>query len=86
MSRSPLSKTLYALGLIPYTLFALFMAVSRFPRYADQRRCILGNSTREQFWLPKELWKRRHPRRMISNGDSKVRQACSGRSLTEQGL
>ena len=35
-------KTVYALGLIPFTLFALFMAVIRFPRYAGERRRILS--------------------------------------------
>lgn len=54
-------KTAYAVGLIPYTLFSLLMAVSRFPRYANQRRYILRNRSRGQFWLLKELWARRRP-------------------------
>jgi GT2 family glycosyltransferase len=54
-------KTVYALGLIPYTLVSLFMAVIRFPGYASQRRYILDSSPHGRFWLLKELWKRRVP-------------------------
>lgn len=54
-------KTLYALGLIPYTLFSLFAAAARFPRYAGQRRYILSNSPRGRFWLLSELLRRRQP-------------------------
>ncbi len=56
-------KTIYALGLIPYTLFALFMAAIRFPRYAKERSEILHNSPHGKFWLLKELWKRPVPAR-----------------------
>ncbi len=57
----PVKRTVYALGLVPYTLFSLFMAVVRFPKYAEERRYILSHSRRERFWLLKELWKRRPP-------------------------
>lgn len=59
-------KTLYALGLIPYTLFSLVAAVTRFPRYADQRRYILSHSPRGWFWLLGELLKRRQAHRTPS--------------------
>jgi GT2 family glycosyltransferase len=57
----PAKGTIYALGLIPYTLLSLCMAVVRFPRYAEERHYILSHSRRERFWLLKELWKRRPP-------------------------
>jgi len=50
--------TIYALGLIPYTLISLLLAVWKFPRYAGQRRRILNSSPRGRFWLLQELWKR----------------------------
>jgi GT2 family glycosyltransferase len=54
-------RTVYALGLIPFTLFSLFMAAIRFPRHAKDRRYILDHSPRGRFWLLKELWKRQLP-------------------------
>lgn len=54
-------RMVYALGLVPYTLLSLFMAMIRFPRYAQERRYVLGHSRRGRFWLIKELWKRRLP-------------------------
>jgi GT2 family glycosyltransferase len=54
-------RAVYALGLVPYTLYALLMASVRFPRYASERRYILSHSRRERFWLLNELWKRRLP-------------------------
>ncbi len=57
----PVKRTVYALGLIPYTLFSLGMAVVRFPKYAEERRYILSHTQRGRFWLLKELWKRRPP-------------------------
>ena len=56
-------KTIYALGLIPFTFYALIMAVIRFPKYAKERAYILKNSPHGKFWLLKELWKRRLPAR-----------------------
>jgi GT2 family glycosyltransferase len=58
-----LKKAFYALGLIPYTLFALFLAVIRFPRYAKDRAYILKHSPHGKFWLLKELWRRPVPPR-----------------------
>ncbi|MGD8791947.1 MAG: glycosyltransferase family 2 protein [Anaerolineae bacterium] len=58
---SPLKRVVYALGLIPFTLFSLIMAAIRFPRHAEQRRYILSHSKRGRFWLLKELWKRKLP-------------------------
>lgn len=58
-----LKKAVYALGLIPYTLFALFLAVIRFPRYAKDRAYILKHSPHGKFWLLKELWRRPVPPR-----------------------
>jgi GT2 family glycosyltransferase len=54
-------RMVYALGLVPYTLASLFLAVVRFPRYAKERRYILNHSQRGRFWLLRELWKRRLP-------------------------
>lgn len=54
-------KLLYGIGLIPYTLFALCMAVIRFPAYAEQRRYILRHRPHARFWLFKALWNRRIP-------------------------
>jgi GT2 family glycosyltransferase len=52
-------RTLYALGLIPYSLISLFLAIINFPHYATQRQHILSHSPRPPLWLLKELWKRR---------------------------
>ena len=57
----PFKKTIYALGLIPFTLFVLLMAVTRFPSYAKERARILSNSPHGKFWLLKQLWKRPVP-------------------------
>jgi len=57
----PVKRTVYALGLIPYTLFSLCVALTRFPRHAEDRRYILQHRHRGRFWLLKELWKRRPP-------------------------
>ena len=54
-------KVIYGLGLIPFTLFALFMAVIRFPQYANERAHILNNSPHGRFWLLKQLWNRPVP-------------------------
>jgi GT2 family glycosyltransferase len=58
---STFKRAIYALGLIPFTLFSLVMAAIRFPRHAEQRRYILSHSRRDRFWLLKELWKRKLP-------------------------
>lgn len=58
-----LKKTIFALGLIPYTLFSLIVAIVRFPKYAAERAYILNNSSRRKFWLLKELWRRPLPPR-----------------------
>ncbi|NIN94819.1 MAG: glycosyltransferase [Anaerolineae bacterium] len=57
----PVKRTAYAVGLVPYTLFSLCMAIIRFPKHAEERRYILGRSRRGRFWLLKELWQRRPP-------------------------
>ena len=54
---------MYALGLIPYTLFSFFMAVIRFPKYAGERAYILSHRPYGKFWLLKELWRRSVPTR-----------------------
>lgn len=56
-----IKKVIYGLGLIPFTLFALFMAVIRFPRYAKERSYILSKSQHGKFWLLKQLWNRPVP-------------------------
>lgn len=56
-----LKKTVYALGLIPFTFFALVMAVLRFPSYSKERSYILSNSPHGRYWLLKELWNRPVP-------------------------
>ena len=56
-----LKKTIYALGLIPFTFFALFLAVLRFPSYTKQRSHILNNNPHGKFWLLKQLWNRPVP-------------------------
>jgi GT2 family glycosyltransferase len=61
MPLKPAKRIAYALGLIPYTLFCLFIAVIRFPRYASARRYILSSSKQGRFWLLQELWKRGLP-------------------------
>jgi GT2 family glycosyltransferase len=58
---STMRKVIYALGLIPFTLYSLFMAVIRFPLYTEQRRYILSNRLHPNFWLLKELWRRPIP-------------------------
>jgi GT2 family glycosyltransferase len=58
---NPIIKAIYALGLIPFTFFALLMAVLRFPRYAEKRSYILENSPHGRFWLLKQLWNRPVP-------------------------
>jgi hypothetical protein len=56
-------KAVYALGLIPFTLYSFFSALFRFPRYARERTYILNNSPHGKFWLLKELWRRPVPPR-----------------------
>lgn len=56
-------KAVYALGLIPYTLFSLAVAVFRFPQYAKERASILKNRPHGRFWLLKNLWQRSVPPR-----------------------
>lgn len=56
-------KAVYALGLIPFTFYALLMAVIRLPRYAENRAYILKNSPHGKFWLLRELWRRSLPER-----------------------
>ena len=50
----------YAFGLIPYSLVSLILAASNFPRYLTQRQHILSHSPHPNYWLLKELWKRRN--------------------------
>jgi GT2 family glycosyltransferase len=56
-------KTIYALGLIPFTLYCFIAAAYRFPGYARERSYILENSPHGKFWLLKELWQRPVPPR-----------------------
>lgn len=58
-----LKRAVYALGLIPYTLFSFLMAVIRFPSYAENRAFILSHRPHDKFWLLKELWQRSIPER-----------------------
>jgi hypothetical protein len=57
----PVKRTVYAFGLMPFTLFSFVMAMIRSPRYAEERRRILKRRRRGRFWLLKELWRRRPP-------------------------
>jgi GT2 family glycosyltransferase len=52
---------LYGFGLIPLSLYSLLLATVRFPRYAKERRYILGRRVHGRFWLLRELWKRPVP-------------------------
>jgi GT2 family glycosyltransferase len=63
MPISILKRFLYSLGLIPFTLYAFLVAVTRFPKYAKNRAYILENRQQGKFWLLKELWKRPVPAR-----------------------
>lgn len=56
-----LKKIIFALGLIPFTLYALLIAVIRFPKYASGRSYILKKCPHDKYWLLKELWKRPVP-------------------------
>lgn len=56
-----IKKTIYTLGLIPYTVFSFIAALWSFPRYAEQRCYILGHSKRGKFWLLNELISKRKP-------------------------
>lgn len=58
-----LKKTVYALGLIPYTLFSLIVAILRYPHYAKERTYILNNRPYDRFWLLKNLWQKPLPPR-----------------------
>ena len=58
-----MKKAVYALGLIPFTLYSFIAAVYRFPRYTRERSYILKNSPHGKFWLLKELWQRPVPPR-----------------------
>lgn len=57
----PARRLVYALGLVPFTLWSLVVAALRFPQYAEERRYIRSHSKRGRFWLLKELWKRQPP-------------------------
>lgn len=54
-------KTIYTIGLIPYTFFSFVVALFCLPRYAEERRHILSHSTRGKFWLLNELLSKRRP-------------------------
>jgi GT2 family glycosyltransferase len=56
-------KIFYALGLFPYTLLALIIALIRFPQYAENRTYILSNRPGGKFKLLQELWRRPVPPR-----------------------
>jgi GT2 family glycosyltransferase len=56
-------RIVYSIGLIPYTIFALLEAVTRFPTYAMNRKSILSSRRHEKFWLLQELWERKVPAR-----------------------
>jgi GT2 family glycosyltransferase len=57
----PMRRILYALGLVPFTVASLCLAVMRFPFFAEDRRYILSHSKRGRFWLLRELWERVPP-------------------------
>lgn len=58
---TPIKRAVFVVGLIPYTLISLSLAAIRFLEYAEARKYILSHSHRGQFWLLKELWKRKLP-------------------------
>jgi GT2 family glycosyltransferase len=58
-----LKKVAYGAGLVPFTCFALLMALVRLPRYGAERARILSRRQRDRFWLLKELWSRPVPPR-----------------------
>lgn len=58
-----IKKTIYALGLVPFTLFSFFSALARFSLYKANRAYILNHNPHGKFWLLKELWKRKIPPR-----------------------
>ncbi len=55
------ARIAYSLGLVPIIVSALFMAILRFPLYADDRRVILSKRPHGRTWLLRELWRRRQP-------------------------
>jgi GT2 family glycosyltransferase len=61
MPLGSIKKIAYGVALIPFTVFALVMAVIRLPQYRAQRRHILSHSPHGQLWLFKQLWKRGVP-------------------------
>ncbi|MBN1667390.1 MAG: glycosyltransferase family 2 protein [Anaerolineales bacterium] len=52
---------LYVLGLMPLTLYALGLALLRFPQYRQERQYILGRRVHGRYWLFKALWRRAVP-------------------------
>lgn len=56
-------KIIYALGLFPYTLFSLIVAVIRFPQYTKERAYILRSRPYDKFWLLRNLWQKPVPPR-----------------------
>jgi hypothetical protein len=56
-----IKRAVYALGLVPFTLFSFFMAAVRFPAYARERSYVLSHRPYGKFWLLKELWQRPVP-------------------------
>jgi len=71
-----IKKTIFALGLIPYTLFSLIVAIVSFPKYSAERAYVLKNSPRGKFWLLKELWNKPvPPRTPLADGVPIAQQA-----------
>lgn len=56
-----IKRAVYALGLVPFTLFSFLMAAVRFPAYARERSYVLSHRPYGKFWLLKELWQRPVP-------------------------
>lgn len=54
-------KTVYTIGLIPFTFFSMIIALFSLPQYNENRRHILSHSKRGKFWLLGELLKRKRP-------------------------
>jgi GT2 family glycosyltransferase len=63
MPLSNWKRIIYSLGLVPYTILSLAIAVVQFPTYLNARRYILQNRPHGKFWLLKELWNRSLPER-----------------------
>lgn len=53
----PLKKIIYTVGLIPFTAYQFFLALTRFPKYTNERKRILSQRSKhhDRHWLMNEL-------------------------------